>query len=137
MKYPKKIFIVEDNKIEILRIKKLLKESNNVECILYFPNGLTAIQKLKSIIKNQDLLPDFIILDLNMPIMNGFEFLIEINKNERLKAIPIFINSSTISIREYNDLKNNINVKGLFIKPFSLIDLDTIFTTYNEFVKSI
>ena len=71
-----KILIVEDNKIALKGMMKILSEYPNIE-ICTAENGLMALELLS---ENQSELPHFTLLDLNMPIMNGIEFLKEIKK---------------------------------------------------------
>lgn len=53
--------------------------------------AIIALQKLE----NKELVPDVIFLDLNMPVMNGQQFLVEIKRRESLKDIPIIIFSTS------------------------------------------
>ena len=76
-----KVLIVEDNKIALMGMKKILSEYPNIE-ICTAENGLMALDLLN---KSKSELPYFSLLDLNMPIMNGIEFLKEIKKKRKFK----------------------------------------------------
>jgi CheY-like chemotaxis protein len=85
-------------------------------------------EALRKLIKNE-VDPDVIFLDLNMPIMSGLEFLIEIKKQEKLKQIPIIIFSTS----QLEDIKIEARVNGAhdFIsKPSNFNDLKKILSQY-------
>jgi CheY-like chemotaxis protein len=75
----------------------------------FFSNNLT----------NSALLPDIIFLDLNMPVVNGWQFLqqYEVIKEQIPKKIKIYIVSSSINNSEINQATSNINVEGFLSKP--------------------
>lgn len=86
---------VEDHEIFLSAITSI---SEKLQCIA-FTNAREALGKLV----NKDLNPDVIFLDLNMPIMSGQEFLVEVKKREETQHIPIIIfstssNPSTIKL---------------------------------------
>ena len=126
MKKNNKAFIIEDVKIASSIIKSVLKSSKKISSCEFYSNGLLAIEKLKIIQKSNEALPDFIILDFDMPIMNGLEFLMNIKDIKDINKIPIFMNSSTVELDEYLDFLKYKNVKGNLLKPFSEQSLHTI-----------
>ena len=85
-------------------------------------------EALRRLIKNE-IDPDIIFLDLNMPIMTGLEFLVEIKKEEKLKEIPIIIFSTS----QLEDIKREAKARGAhdFIsKPNNFNDLKRILSLY-------
>jgi CheY-like chemotaxis protein len=80
-------------------------------------NGEEAMRKLKAS-KN---LPQFIFLDLSMPIMDGMSCLREIKSNSKFKAIPIIIFSSSLSAEFNRDLKN-LGAAQVILKPSTYAD---------------
>lgn len=78
-----KIFVIEDNKINMLLAKTLVKQIVPNATIYEAENGKEAVEKFE-IIK-----PDLILMDIQMPIMNGYEATKEIRKTEKGKFIPI------------------------------------------------
>ena len=119
MKKNSKTFIIDDDKIASSIIKHILKSNMNINSIELFTNGLLALDKLKAFNATKEKLPDFIILDCNMPIMNGLLFLKSIKHLENINQIPIFINSASDQLDEYNNCLIYENIKGIFSKPFS------------------
>lgn len=113
-------------KNNIFIIERVLKSSKKISSCEFYSNELLAIEKLKMIQKNNEALPDFIILDFDMPIMNGLEFLMNIRDIKDINKIPIFMNSSTIELDEYFDFLKYENVKWSLLKPFSGQSLQTI-----------
>ncbi len=85
--------------------------------ILEAKNGELALD----VLKNKEALPDIIILDLNMPKMNGIEFLNVLKSDDELKYIPIVIMSSSDN---YLDVKDcyKIGIAGYIIKPLHFTD---------------
>ncbi|MCA6423309.1 MAG: PAS domain S-box protein [Flavobacterium sp.] len=77
------IFIVEDNKINMLLAKTLIKNIVPNAQIFELENGEVALEKVKTI------LPDLILMDIQMPIMNGYDATVEIRKLPNTKHIPI------------------------------------------------
>lgn len=84
-----KILLVEDNLFEVLRFKKTI-ESFDINCdVTHAKHGVEAIAKLQ-----EEKLPDLILLDLDMPKLNGLQFLEIIKQYEHLQDIPTIIHSS-------------------------------------------
>ena len=79
-----KICIIEDDDNLRFTIKEILEKQGNI--IIDASNGKDALSKLNK----ENPLPDIILLDLMMPVMNGFEFLNQI-KNTKIKSIPILV----------------------------------------------
>lgn len=71
-----------------------------------------ALQKLEA----KELTPDLIILDLNMPVMTGQQFLVEIKKSEALKDIPVIV-FSTSSNATTIALTRELGAAGFYTKP--------------------
>ena len=80
------ILIIEDNNIVVMGIRKIYNKHFPDANIIHSENGLKALELLSKI-KNDTDLPTFILLDINMHVLNGIEFLEIINKDKRLKEI--------------------------------------------------
>lgn len=124
----KTLTIVDDDDIFVFLTTKIIEQTNLVDLIKVFGNGLDAINFLKENKNNVDALPDIILLDLSMPIMNGWQFLEEYNKlNPTIgKKITIYICSSSISPDDITRAKTISEVSDFIIKPITkdkLIDL--------------
>ena len=75
----KSIFLVDDDKTLVYLTIRTIKSTNAEATFKDFGNGLDAIDYLKSVADQTDMLLDIILLDLSMPIMDGWEFLDEYN----------------------------------------------------------
>ncbi len=91
------ILLVEDNQDDILLTELGLKESGLNANLIILNNGKTAIQYLQCILKDKKQFPDLILLDINLPVMNGFEALKEIKSIKEMKDIPVVIFTSSDS----------------------------------------
>lgn len=117
---PKPLFlIIEDNLIDQLVIKQFLKKKLEIDEIVIANNGREGIDWL-STNKNNSL--TIVLLDIQMPIMNGFEFLDEFDKlkNEIKKETQIYVLSSTLDLAEIERINKNVCVTGFLNKPFPI-----------------
>ncbi|CAN5643300.1 response regulator [soil metagenome] len=87
----KVIMIVDDDSDDRLLFSEAVEEMNSSYSCIEAKNGVDALTILNKVTK----LPDFIFLDLNMPLMNGKECLIELKNKVRLKNIPVIIYSTS------------------------------------------
>ncbi|MBN4079748.1 response regulator [bacterium AH-315-C08] len=116
------LMIVEDNETDIMCIKRAFKKNGVSKPIVTAANGEEALAYLKGESSDDSIdsgvrIPNLILLDLNMPIMNGFEFLEAIKADERFCAIPIIVLTSSTSIVDMNDSYKS-SVAGYIEKPF-------------------
>jgi CheY-like chemotaxis protein len=77
------------------------------------------------LLKENEKLPDFIFLDINMPVMDGKKCLIELKKNNRFKDIPVIMYSTTNNPDEINYLYS-IGASSFVSKPHNLHQLHTV-----------
>ena len=124
----KTLTLVDDDDVFVFLTTKAIEQTNLVDLIKVFGNGLDALNFLKENKNNVDALPEIILLDLSMPIMNGWQFLEEYTKlNPTVgKKITIYICSSSISPDDVTRAKAISEVSDYIIKPITkhkLIDL--------------
>ena len=113
MRSSKSILLVEDDKVDAMTIQRSLETINITNDVDVVNNGEEALQYLRD---SQDELPCIILLDLNMPKMNGIEFLRIAKHDETLKRIPVVI--LTTSSDEQDKIESfNLGVAGYMIKP--------------------
>lgn len=111
------ILLVDDDKIERLKFKKVCQKVNPDCAVLEAVNGEEAFALLTDNKNSFDL----IITDINMPKMDGFEFLKALKSNIKLKPIPVVIMSTSES---KIDLEKGygIGISGYFSKPLKYAD---------------
>ena len=112
-----KILLIEDDQIEVMKLKRTIKKLDMNHELVEAQNGEDALEILKS----KTNLPDIIFLDLNMPKINGLEFL------KILKSGPILRYLPTIILTTSNNRKDvlacyDIGVAGYILKPLKYND---------------
>lgn len=126
----KNIWIIDDDLIYQILIDKIIKKSEVFSTISSFKNGKDAIDSLNHLLNNGGTLPNFILLDINMPVMNGWEFMEEfaLMKSAIAKPITIYIVSSSIAPEDKNKSKTHPDIIGYLSKPITINDLLLIFS---------
>ncbi|NRT10786.1 response regulator [Flavobacterium sp. 14A] len=124
----KKIWVVDDDRIYKTIIKKIIDKSAMFSDTTTFSNGKEAISALKDAISNKDILPDIVLLDIEMPVMDGWGFMEEfaLIKENIPPRLIIYISSSSIAIEDKLKAKNNPNIVGYMSKPITIDDLKLI-----------
>lgn len=123
--------IIDDDSIFIFGAKHMMKISNFSKSLLVFKNGKEAIESLKTIFKQNKNVPDIILLDINMPIMDGWQFLDEFEKLN-YNTTKIFMVSSSIDPIDINRAKKYNTVVDYILKPISIDKIKKISKTYSE-----
>lgn len=131
-KMVKLAYVIDDDKIHVHLLKKVIEIKALAEEILVFENGKEALNHLKKLLKNPEkepLLPEIIFLDLHMPVMNGWEFLQEFTKlkNKLEDEINLYVMSSSINPKELKRAQSFNLIKDYLIKPLKLKKFEKIF----------
>lgn len=105
------ILLVEDNEGDVLLTTEALNESHVAHVVTVVRDGWAAIQYLNGISSNNPTyLPDIILLDINLPKMNGHEVLKNIKSDEKLKHIPVIIlTTSSLQSDIHRSYQNHAN----------------------------
>ncbi|MBI1173884.1 MAG: response regulator [Sideroxydans sp.] len=114
MKVPNKpILLVEDDQVDIMTVNRALKEIHVTNPVVSRENGEDALHYLQD---PESEKPCIILLDLNMPIMNGIEFLQIVKHDGQLKRIPVVV--LTTSEEQQDKVSSfNLGVAGYMAKP--------------------
>jgi CheY-like chemotaxis protein len=107
-----KVLVLEDDKIAQLGIRKILGNLPFSLDLVLLENGRDGLDYL---VQNQDDAPDMVLLDINMPIMNGHEFLEELRKNTRWQDLPVVVHTTSDNPSDLNSCRR-LGVMGYFIK---------------------
>ena len=117
MKDSTAILLVEDDRVDAMTVKRALKEIKVSNPLHVVGNGEEALEFLRD---DKIPMPGIILLDLNMPRMNGLEFLKVAKQDDRLKQIPVIV--LTTSMEDRDRLESfNLSVAGYMIKPVDYI----------------
>ena len=121
MKTINNMTLIDDDEVFVFLTKKAIERTHLVELIRVFSNGLDAIDFLREHRDNVDALPEIILLDLSMPIMDGWQFLDQFSKLAPKidKKIIIYLCSSSISPNDIQLAKKNSLVTDYVIKPIT------------------
>ncbi|MGC4040098.1 MAG: response regulator [Flavobacterium sp.] len=119
----KVLCIIDDDPIYQFLINKIIRNSNIGHDVMFFKNGKEAIDYFKLDWDNN--LPEIILLDLQMPIMDGWDFLKEIN-NLHTDNTDIYIVSSSISNEDKEKAKEFPKIKGHLSKPLNATKIGEI-----------
>jgi CheY-like chemotaxis protein len=111
------ILLVEDDQLDAMDIKRSLNKLSVFYKLVVANNGEEALRILKE--TSSEEVPAMILIDINMPRMNGLEFLQAILETPRLKGFNCFI-ITTSDEKVYKETARRLGVSGFIVKPFKL-----------------
>ena len=126
----RRIYIIDDDKLTVKLISMLIHKNKFCDEIHSFYNAQDALNELKQNSENSDELPDGILLDLNMPIIDGWQFLEEYVKLDIVKDISIYIVSSSIDPADIEMAKKHEFLKDYIMKPITAAKLTAMAFTF-------
>jgi len=109
-------YIVEDDPITSTITELLVKQNMAFDKVQKYANGQEAFDKLACLQSDTDV-PDLILLDLNMPVMDGWEFLDAFSTLKLPKPVRVYVLTSSIDPEDIEKSKTYKEVKGYFTKP--------------------
>jgi CheY-like chemotaxis protein len=123
------IAIVDDDIIFQFTLTRVINHNKQAERIITFSDGEKVIQYLTDNKKNIENIPDIIFLDVNMPIMDGWQFMEEYAtiKADIKKKVNIFLWSSSINPIDINRANEISEISDYIIKPIKLEDVKIFF----------
>lgn len=112
-KEKKPVLLVEDDQVDAMTVKRAFKEINVKNRLEIVNNGVEALSYLRN---SENEKPCVVLLDLNMPKMNGIEFLRAVKQDRRLRKIPVIVLTTS---EEERDRVNSfdLGVAGYMVKP--------------------
>jgi CheY-like chemotaxis protein len=132
-----RILLIEDDTIEVMKLKRAIKKLEMDHDLIEAKNGEEAL----AILKGHSMLPDVIFLDLNMPKINGLEFLKILKEDDVLRFLPTIM-LTTSSNRKDILACYDTGVAGYIIKPLkydhyvSKIEMVLNYWSMNELIKA-
>jgi CheY-like chemotaxis protein len=128
------ILLVDDDEVDCMNVQRAFKKNNISNPLTIAHNGVEALDLLRGTngSSKMDAIPRIILLDINMPKMNGLEFLREIRADKDLHNISVFIMTTSNDEKDRFEAYNH-NVAGYIIKPISFEKFVTAVSTLNSF----
>ena len=128
MKVLDNVCIIDDDHIFIYGVKRLIEETSFCENLLVYQNGQDALEDIQERVNKGNELPSIIFLDLNMPMMTGWEFLDEYLQIEGKDSeqTQVYIVSSSIDPKDLLKIKDYRLIRNYILKPITPDDLQNI-----------
>lgn len=125
------ILLVEDDYLDILTVERAFKRVNANHKLFVANDGKQALAMLRG--EGTEKItpkPSIIMLDINLPKMNGLEFLSELRKDEELKDIKVFI-TTTSDHETDRDLSKSLGISGYIVKPVNFSNPTSSIDNFN------
>lgn len=116
----KLVCIIDDDPLYNFGMRKILEYTSLADDSLFYKNGQEALDGLIDRVENGEPFPNVILLDINMPIMNGWTFLEKYAEQGFNRDTKIFMVSSSIHHDEVNKAQNTSIVSGYIFKPMTI-----------------
>lgn len=131
------VLLIEDDTIEVMKLNRTITTLDSKHTIVEARDGEQALD----ILKGKSLLPDIILLDLNMPKINGIEFLKIVKSDPHLKYIPTIVLTTSNNERDLLECYK-IGIAGYILKPLkyedyvSKVEKLLAYWSINELIKA-
>lgn len=113
------ILLLEDDSLDIIDIQRTLNKMNMLYRLQVAKNGEDGLALLQQMTEEGEKLPDIVLIDINMPKMNGLEFLGVVRNTEAWKRLKCFIITTSEDMVDKEAAKE-LGVSGYVVKPFKL-----------------
>ena len=121
------LLVIDDDDINIFIIKKIVEKTGFAVNMTAKTNGQLAIEYLEEIANDLEKSPHLILVDINMPVLNGWEFIEAYEKMNVKKAVDMYMLSSSVYENDIEKAKTYNVVKGFISKPLSIDRLVDLF----------
>jgi CheY-like chemotaxis protein len=129
------ILLVEDDEVDVMTVQRAFKKGNITNPLYIAGNGIEALAMLRCNPGQASAIPAerrIILLDLNMPKMNGLEFLQELRADPTIRQIPVVV--LTTSNEEQDRVQAyDLNVAGYILKPITFGSFVELMVTLNKY----
>ena len=113
MKNNRPLLLVEDDRIDAMTVQRAVKDLKITNPVKHVSNGVEGIEYLRNHVNQK---PCIVLLDLNMPKMNGIEFLNLVKSDDDLKKIPVVVLTTSNADRDRSE-SFSLGIAGYMIKP--------------------
>lgn len=112
-----KLLVLEDDSLDVMDLKRTLDKMGILNIMQVARNGEEAVAYLAS--RGAHELPDVVLLDLNMPKMNGLEFLSALRAHDAWKHLKVFVLTTSAEREDIEEVKK-LGISGYIVKPLKL-----------------
>lgn len=130
MKKLNTVLLVDDDKITNFINQRLIQKLNITENVTALLNGQEAIDYIKANAHDKKPLPDLILLDINMPVMDGFEFVNTFKSLQHDKKVTIVMLTTSSNEKDIEKISINSEISGYINKPLTEQKLQDVFVKY-------
>lgn len=123
------LLVIDDDDINIFIIKKIVEKTGLAINMTSKANGQQAIDFIKETLSNPEQFPHLVLIDINMPIMNGWEFVEAYQMLNVQQSVDMYILSSSVYENDIEKTKSYSSVKGFISKPLSIERLTELVLT--------
>jgi CheY-like chemotaxis protein len=124
------ILLVEDDQVDVMNVKRAFKKNDITNPLWIVGNGVEALEKLRG--GEIPLSRLLVLLDLNMPRMNGIEFLRALRADADLRHLPVVVLTTSDDERDRVEAYN-LNVAGYIVKPVTFVNFCEAMSTLNKY----
>lgn len=124
------ILLVDDDEVDVMTVKRAFAKANIVNKVFVATDGIEALQLLRN-----DGVPAsrrLVLLDLNMPRMNGIEFLREVRSDPALQVLTVVVLTTSNEDRDRVEAYQ-LNVAGYLLKPVTFHSFADVMATLNKY----
>lgn len=124
------ILLVEDDQVDVMNVKRAFERNRILNPLQVASDGIEALEMLRN-----GAVPGgrrIVLLDLNMPRMNGIEFLRELRADPVLRLTPVIVLTTSNDERDRVEAYN-LNVAGYLLKPVTFVNFVELMATLNKY----
>ncbi|GMR20425.1 MAG: response regulator [Gammaproteobacteria bacterium] len=122
------ILLVEDDGVDVMNVKRSFRKNNITNPLYVASDGIEALEFLRT--ETVNIKPKIVLLDLNMPRMNGLEFLREIRSDDNLRNLSVIVLTTSNDDRDKIEAYD-LNVAGYILKPVEFENFVSAVATLN------
>ena len=129
------ILLVEDDEVDIMNVKRAFKKYKITNPLYFAGNGIEALKMLRPPDGKSPQVPEkrrLVLLDLNMPKMNGLEFLHQLRQDEHLKRTPVIVLTTSDEDKDRIEAYD-LNVAGYILKPVTFANFAEVMVALNKY----
>jgi CheY-like chemotaxis protein len=124
------ILLVEDDDVDVMNVRRAFQKNHITNPLFVATNGVDALEQLRGGKIPRDR--RIVLLDLNMPQMNGIEFLREIRRDPELNLMPVVVLTTSNDERDRIEAYN-LNVAGYLLKPVTFSNFCEVMAALNKY----